>query len=648
LLVRAVDSHRASRAAAERAMRGGNATCVAAQAMNEAARWETDVVAGVRPLADVRRSTDWRAWRALAANAPPFLAPEFFSLTEPLAEGDPIVVEATRGPALVGVLPLARADHTLLALRSDHTPLFDYCGTPEGLDAIWRTLSEHAGWDELYLKVVPVESLLATRLCALAEADGCKVVTVGRSQHRVLDLPGFEEAIGAKHRANLRRCARNAGGVSLERIPAPSRADLEAAIAIEAMAWKRTAGTSIDADRRVAHFYDAAVRLFARRGSAAVSFLRANGQRIASLISFEDGRTLYALKIGYDPAFAGVSPGHLLVWLVAGDAEKRGLATLDFVGEDSEWKRRWTEKLLEHVSFIIYRPTPRGMALYTYRHVVKPRLPATMRDPHMILRHGCQKRDLIGAHSPIARVRGRVRGGLGVRSAVRRLVTRATPDATLGEASRFEPGSWVRVVDAERVRAMLDANQKLRGLAFVPTQWETCGNVYRVQKRVRRLRDDHGKSRAVSRTVILEDVTCAGTGHDPAGCGRHCPLMFRDEWLEPAAAPRRAPPAQFAGTHAHVRSLDEIRAGLDWSGRRDGLTFMPEMEQYAGQRFRVAGKLRRVFEYDRWSESRAGIYVLQGLACAGAESGTNGPCDRACALLWHEDWLVIEPPAVVR
>ncbi len=92
-----------------------------------------------------------------------------------------------------------------------------------------------------------------------------------------------------------------------------------------------------------------------------------------------------------------------------------------------------------------------------------------------------------------------------------------------------------------------------------------------------------------------------------------------------------------------MRGADEIAAGLDLFGRRDGLPFMPEMARHAGQRFFVGDPIPAVFENDRWGPTRKPIYLLEGLHCSGAVPGEAGPCDRACPLLWHEDWLVFEP-----
>jgi hypothetical protein len=182
-------------------------------------------------------------------------------------------------------------------------------------------------------------------------------------------------------------------------------------------------------------------------------------------------------------------------------------------------------------------------------------------------------------------------------------------------------------------------------LAFVPVQWETCDSVQRVAAHVRQIRDDHGRMRSVQRTVLLEGVTCAGDGVEPKGCGRHCPLMYRDEWLAATEPPRREPPGASTAKHARVRSVEEIRSGLDLSGRRDGLSFMPGMEQHAEKRFRVAETISTVFEYDAWVPARRPIYILEGLHCDGSVLRASGPCDRACALLWHEDWLLFDTDA---
>lgn|GEM_PF-1213462 len=611
-------------------------------------RGSQGVDAIVRSIADVRGDHDWSRWRELAADAPPYLLPEFFALSAPRASGEGLVAVASRSGRFVGALPLLLGPGGLRSFSSDQTPGYDYWGAPEGLDAIWLALCRDRRWNELLLENVPAGSLLATRLPELARGDHRPAMVLPGPRQRFFALPGFEERLDSRFRMGLRRCERKAGGLELERIVRPTRSDFEAAIAIEAMAWKGVAGTSIASDPQVAHVYHALVRLLGRRGRAHLSFLRAGGSRIAVLFAAEDAKTLYALKVGYDPQYSSLGPGHLLFWKVAADAERRGLRVLHFLGRDAEWKRKWTDEAQELVSVRVYQRSVGGLALYGLRERIKPRLPESMRDLRAPLRRGCQRDDIVGVHSLLDRIRGRLRAGLGIRSGIRRAL-HARPPARepLGEASRFAPGDWVRVLDAPRIQATLDAGSRLRGLKWIPQQWTSCGQVYRVQKQVRRMRDDHGRYRPIVRTVLLEGVSCAGDGPAPAGCGRRCPTMARDEWLEPAARPRQEPPGSGPSgrRYARVRTVDEIVAGLNLAGRRDGLKFMPEMEQYACRRFPIVEALPKVYEHDSWVDTRKRIYLLEGLYCGGSIPGEPGPCDRACALLWHEDWLIVEPDA---
>ncbi len=604
------------------------------------------IPAALLPFATIRQSGDWARWSRLTADSPPFLSPEFFALNMPLAhEGTAIVAEAWTPGGIVGALPLVLDATILRALRSDHSPSYDFSGTPAGLEAIWSCLKEDNRWSELVLDKVPAESLLATRLPELARRDGYPFVIHADSRHRFFPLTGFEAALTPKFRSNLLRCERKAGSIVLERIAVPTRADFDEALAIEAKAWKGANGTSIDVDPRVSHIYEALGRLLGPRGRAALYFLRAGGKRIATLFAVEDHRTLFALKIGFDPTASQLSPGHLMILEVARDAEQRGLRELDFVGRDDEWKRKWTDRVHELVALRIYSRTARGLVRYGLREIVKPFLPEPVRStPRSPLPRRCQRIDLVGGHTLRAHIAGRLDRGLGIKSRIKKLFAKPRPAGErLGAASEFPVGSWVRVRERAEIEAELDERLRTRGLAFVPVQWDECGKTFRVERHVRRLRDDHGKFRAVSRTVLVEGSDCNGHGTAPAGCGRHCPLMYRDEWLVAAHAPARAPhPAQNV-RHARVRELDEIIGGLDAFGRRDGLTFMPEMAACAGKRFAIASQLGDVFEYDRWLAPAARIYFLGGMHCTGALTGANGPCDRACALMWHEDWLVIEP-----
>lgn len=224
--------------------------------------------------------------------------------------------------------------------------------------------------------------------------------------------------------------------------------------------------------------------------------------------------------------------------------------------------------------------------------------------------------------------------------ALRRLRDRFRKPTPVGKPSRYRTGDWVRVKSADEIRATLDGEDKLRGLLFLDSQWSYCGRTYRVDRVLRRLRDDERRFCSISRTVALAGVTCDGVD-GTGGCGRSCSLYFRDEWLEPSSEEEHVPrtPTRFA----RVRPWNEIIATLDRHGRRDGMSVMPEMEQFAGRRFPV---LRRAGDaplaQPSYRQPGGEFYVLDGVRCSGAAFAQLGPCDRHCGIFWHRDWLELE------
>ncbi len=251
----------------------------------------------------------------------------------------------------------------------------------------------------------------------------------------------------------------------------------------------------------------------------------------------------------------------------------------------------------------------------------------------------CQFFNTLGEHRLGPRMGYHFRHNLGVRTHLRRQFRKYR----VGASSIYAEGQWVQVLDKESIQRTLDADSKHRGLPFLPYQWIHCGEIYRVQKIIRSMLDDEGIFRPIARTVLLENVDCSS---NPAGqgCGRGCPLMFRDEWLKPAAPATTVVPALngLPGRYACVRSAQEIQATLDSKGKRDGLAFMPEMYRWTDRRFRVTRSIEKTFEFEKYVTPRGGVFILDGLYCSGAILGRAGLCERTCSVLWHKDWLTFE------
>jgi hypothetical protein len=87
-----------------------------------------------------------------------------------------------------------------------------------------------------------------------------------------------------------------------------------------------------------------------------------------------------------------------------------------------------------------------------------------------------------------------------------------------------------------------------------------------------------------------------------------------------------------------VKSLAEIRATLDASGKLDGLPFMDEMAAYCGAQARVYRVIDKVYDYGRSRLMRRldAAVLLVGLRCDGS---AHGGCEAACYLIWKAAWL---------
>lgn len=100
----------------------------------------------------------------------------------------------------------------------------------------------------------------------------------------------------------------------------------------------------------------------------------------------------------------------------------------------------------------------------------------------------------------------------------------------------LRPGDWVRVRDAEAIRATLDPASCNLGLSFEPEMALAIGQVRQVDRVVTRIvHEVTGEMVTLARTVTLKGLVCGGAC--AKGCPRANPLFWREAWLERVPAP---------------------------------------------------------------------------------------------------------------
>jgi CelD/BcsL family acetyltransferase involved in cellulose biosynthesis len=84
-----------------------------------------------------------------------------------------------------------------------------------------------------------------------------------------------------------------------------------------------------------------------------LSVLRLEGQPIGALYAMTLGTTVYYYQAGFDPGFASVSPGTLLVASTIRRSIEEGKRHFDFMRGDEPYKRRWKpQHVLRNLRFL--------------------------------------------------------------------------------------------------------------------------------------------------------------------------------------------------------------------------------------------------------------------------------------------------------
>jgi hypothetical protein len=111
----------------------------------------------------------------------------------------------------------------------------------------------------------------------------------------------------------------------------------------------------------------------------------------------------------------------------------------------------------------------------------------------------------------------------------------------------LRPGESVEIRSLPEILATLDARGTLDGLPFMPEMAASCGERFRVFRRVDKLNDwvGHTGLRRLRGTVLLERLRCDGAGH--GSCQANCALRWKEAWLRRADTGADTPGGAGAG-----------------------------------------------------------------------------------------------------
>jgi len=220
-------------------------------------------------------------------------------------------------------------------------------------DTFMRAQSE---WDLLLLSGLPPGSPLVEglrhRLLAAGLRVGLGPPTLRRAASLEGGVDGFLSRRSSSFRRNLRSARRRAkaGGVVFEHVGENAEAILDRALALERLSWKGREGVGMEGGS-MAGFYREMLPRLDREGALRAVFARREGMDIAFVFGAVAGDTYRGLQMSYDAAERGLSLGTLVQMALIERLVEEGVAVYD-MGQDIDYKRRWTDGGLETVTLI--------------------------------------------------------------------------------------------------------------------------------------------------------------------------------------------------------------------------------------------------------------------------------------------------------
>ena len=169
---------------------------------------------------------------------------------------------------------------------------------------------------------------------------------------------------------------------------------------VEGSGWKAAEGTAIKLSPSSRRYYSDLARWASGEGWLRLTFVRLDGRAIAFGLGVEGLGVHHALKIGYDPAVARLSPGSLLLHALIRHAFDTGLERFDFAGHLEPYKGVWATDIEKHLSLIAFPVDARRQSRIPARDHARCARRESGRSGPGIVPLGCQAPDSFFARDP--------------------------------------------------------------------------------------------------------------------------------------------------------------------------------------------------------------------------------------------------------
>jgi CelD/BcsL family acetyltransferase involved in cellulose biosynthesis/sterol desaturase/sphingolipid hydroxylase (fatty acid hydroxylase superfamily) len=283
---------------------------------------------------------------------------------------------AWSGENLVGVLPLVtRWKWGLRVLEWAAKDCADYCDAMlaprpdrfQVLAEMWKQTGSRGGFDIGYLSHVRPDSNFARRAqfgpCGPALSISQRKANATALRLDFASSDAWFQTLGKKGRNNYQRCRRileESGPVSLRQITSEAEIagvlDRLYTLKIDWLARTGMASPVLDDGPLLLR---GLVDVFQRTGRLRLFVLECGDTIVAGSINFVEGHSLRAFLAAFDPAFHRGSPGSVIMVDYVKWAIDQGLAEVDFLCGDEEYKGRFANQTTTLSAFEA-APTIRG------------------------------------------------------------------------------------------------------------------------------------------------------------------------------------------------------------------------------------------------------------------------------------------------